>query len=85
MSEGNGESGVTHIEVPVMTITVDPRSMAVSFKCSEAPIAFWQMVVGEVSKQLEEQRRAAAAIALNAALRQQAADAHIAEMLKKRS
>ncbi len=81
-SSDNGEHGVEHHVVPVMTITVDPRTGIPSYKCTTMPIAFWQMMVGEIARQLEEQRRVAAAIAMQQQLRQQAADAAVAEMLK---
>lgn len=82
-TEGNGESGVAHLAVPMMTITVDPRSGLPSFKCTAAPIAFWQMMVGEVMRQLEEQRRKGAALALQQALAQQRQDAAIADAVRR--
>lgn len=80
----NGEHGVEHVVVPVMTITVDPRTGLPAYKCTALPIAFWQMMVEEVGRQLEEQRRIAAAQQLRAVLQQQAADQAIADSLRKR-
>ncbi len=79
----NGEHGVEHQVVPVMTITVDPRTWLPSYKCTTMPIAFWQMMVGEVARQLEEQRRLAAALQMQAQMQRAAEDARVAELLKK--
>lgn len=83
MDSNNGESGVEHLAVPMMTITVDPRTSFPSFKCTELPVWFWQNAVAEVQRQLEEQRRAASAIALRQQIEQQRADAAVAALVKK--
>lgn len=82
-TEGNGESGVQHLAVPKMTITVAPRSGLPSFECTAAPIAFWQMMVGEVMRQLEEQRRKAAATLLQQELANGARDQAIFDAVKR--
>lgn len=63
-----------------MTITVD-ETLSVNFKCDVMPIPFWQMVVGEVVRQLEEQRQAVAAINLRNRLIEDQKNAEIAAML----
>lgn len=70
--EQTQEQGVEHVQVPTLTVMVDPTTLRVSFTCTTAPIAFWQMVVDEVGRQLEEQRRAAAALVLRSQLEEQA-------------
>lgn len=86
MSDGksNGESGVTHQAVPVMTITVDLVTGLPSYKCTPLPIALWQMWVGEVMKQLEEQRRMMAAQQMRATMEQQARDNALAAALRNK-
>lgn len=69
---GSDGDGVENLTVPAMTISVNPQTMAVTFKATAMPIYFWQMCVAEVGKQLEEQRRANAALNLQAKLAEQA-------------
>lgn len=82
-NNGDGEHGVEHLKVPTMTITVDPRTGMPSYKCTELPVAFWQMMVGEVARQLEETRRIGAAMQMQAQLREQAANQAVADALRK--
>jgi hypothetical protein len=86
MDNGNGAregEEVRGVVVPMMTITVDPRTGLPSYKCTELPIGFWQMMVGEVARQLEEQRRTATAIALQQQMQRMGEDARIAAALRK--
>lgn len=77
------EQGVEHGQVSTMTVLVDPATLQVSFRCSTAPIAFWQMVVDEVGRQLEGQRRAAAALMLRGQLEQQGRTAAILDQVAR--
>lgn len=63
-----------------MTISVD-ETLTVNFICDTAAIPFWQMAVGEVVRQLEEQRQAVAAIHLRNKLIEDQKNAEIAAML----
>jgi len=82
-SKGNGELGVAHEQVLILTVTFNTRTAQVNYKCTEMPFALAQMIMGEVQRQLEEQRRAAVAMALQTQLRQQAADQAIVENLRR--
>lgn len=84
-TDSNGKNGsVNQLEVPMMTVLVDPHTMAVTYKCTNLPIYFWQMVVAEVTHQLEEQRRLAAAVTMRKTLDEEAKTASILEALQGR-
>lgn len=83
-SNTSGEHGVEHQVIPLMTITVDPRTWRPSYKCTELPVAFWQMMVDEIARQLEETRRITGALQMQEQLRQAAENARVAAQLLKR-
>lgn len=69
---GQGEEhGVTHLQVPTMRIMVDPQTMNVTFNADPYPLYFWQMVIAEVTRQLDFQRRAAEAGRMREAIAEQ--------------
>jgi len=80
--DSDGRDGILPT-VPTMTITVDTRTGLPSFKCTELPLAFWQMMVGEVVRQLDEQRRAAVARALQQQHEQLRSDAAVLKMVQR--
>lgn len=58
----DGENGVTHTRVTVVTLTFDHSTNLVSVEAHGAIIALVQMIVDEAGRSLDIQRRQAAAI-----------------------
>lgn len=79
----NPEQGVERVPVLTMTVTFNTRTALVEYKCSDMPIALAQMIVSEVLRQLEEQRRLVAAVELRNNLAKQAADQALFDRLRK--
>ncbi len=61
--DGNGEHGVEHQRVAVLTLTYNHETCLVTIGGTAMPIALAQMIAGEGMRLLEEQRRVAAAAA----------------------
>lgn len=70
----------------VLTVTMNTRTAQVTFACPDMPIALAQMIVGEVARQLEEQRRLAVAQQLQQrALEQQRTQEILAKVARDRA
>ena len=83
-ANGNGERGVEHVKVPTIIITLDPGTLIVSYKCDGLPIAVAQMMVDEVRRTLDIQRRQAAAIQLQQQVAEQRRAGALADSLFRR-
>jgi hypothetical protein len=81
--KSNGESGVTHHPVAVLTFTLDLTTYQVAIGGQSLPISLAQMIAGEGMRILEEQRRVAAAMMLREQLAEQAANEAVATALRK--
>lgn len=68
------EHGVTHVKVPTLIITLELETHMVHLTCDGVAISVAQMMLDEVQRQLEIQRRQAAALELQ----QKIADARFA-------
>lgn len=86
MSDGksNGENGVTHHPVAVLTFTLDLTTFQVAIGGQPLPLSLAMMIAGEGMRILEEQRRLAAAQMLRQQLQEQAANDAVAAALRKR-
>ncbi len=86
MSDGksNGENGVTHHPVAVLTFTLDLTTFQVAIGGQPLPLSLAMMIAGEGMRLLEEQRRMAAAQMLRQQLQEQAANEAVAAALRKR-
>lgn len=80
----NGEHGVTHHPVAVLTFTLDLTTFQVAVGGQPLPLSLAMMIAGEGMRLLEEQRRAAAAMMLRQQLADQAANEAVAAALRKR-
>lgn len=61
-AEDNGGNSVEDIQVPTLTVMLDPVTHLVTWRCNDVAISVLQMMLDEVQRQLDIQRRQAAAI-----------------------
>ncbi len=81
--EVNGESGVQHHQVTVITLAYDHETCVVSLGCHDVNLALAQMMVHEATVQLDTMRRQAAAMELKQRIDAAAADAAIRAAISK--
>lgn len=80
----DGENGVTRTKVSVVTLTYDHDSCLVVIDGHGAHLGLAQMILDEGVRQLEIQRRQAAALELQAQIEQARRDAAIAAAVRGR-
>lgn len=81
----NGETqNVARVHVPTLVVTLDPVTFLVNFKCDGVKIAVAQMMLDEVQRQLDIQRRAAASIELQKQLQDAARTAALVAGIRGR-
>jgi len=79
---GNGERGIEHHPVALLTLTLDLTTHQVAIGGQSLPLSLAQMIVGEGMRLLEEQRRMAAAQMLRQQLVEQVENDRIAAALR---
>lgn len=75
------EHGVDHLAVPTVTIVMDPRTHLVSVGAANLPIAVVQMMLDEAVRQMDINRRHAAAMELARLAQEQRKSQELADSL----
>ncbi len=79
---GNGNNGGDRQKFTVLKLVYDHQLSQVQIDVHDAPCGLLQMMLGEAARQLDEQRRAAMAIALRQQIAKQDQDAAIAAAVR---
>lgn len=78
------EESITRLEVPTLIITLDPRTHMVNLSCEGVAISVAQMMLDEVARKLDIQRRQAAAMELQKSLGEARRTAAIVDSLTRK-